>query len=102
MEALGRTPGFYNKTYPYRVPSRIARVPDSAIGPYPAICLVRDLCAWLRPLACLPSSFALSVSRCRASEKGRMQIATQLRGVKSQPGVSISAVHSGILLRSIH
>lgn len=78
--------GFYNKTYPYRVPSRIARVPDSAIGPYPAICLVRDLCAWPRPLACFTFLYP-TVSRCRvASEKGRMQIAAQLRGVKRQPG----------------
>lgn len=36
--------------------------------------------------AYLPLSLYPTVSRCRASEKGRMQIATQLRGVKSTGG----------------
>lgn len=33
-------------------------ISDSVIGPYPAIYLIRDLCAWLRSFACLPSSLA--------------------------------------------
>lgn len=37
--------------------------------------------------AYLPLSLYPTVSRCRASEKGRMQIATQLRGIKRRPGV---------------
>lgn len=94
--------GFYNKTYPIPcVPSGTCTCIWFRDWSYPAICLIRDLCALASSFR-LPTFLFLAwsdrISFERANEKERMQIATQLRGVKlgADRGSQYSR-HSGAL-----